>query len=118
MRSATGCLSGRFFRTVVGGASGAVLDQEASTPMSIGFGIFLFAIGAICAFALNLDLGWIEITTVGYILMAAGAVVTIIGIALLARRRSISSTERTQVDPASGTRVTQREASAPDDPRV
>lgn len=85
--------------------------------MSIGFGIFLFAIGAICAFALNLDLGWIEITTVGYILMAAGALVTIIGIVLLARRRSVNSTTHTQVDPASGSRVTQHESTAPEDPR-
>lgn len=87
--------------------------------MSIGFGIFLFAVGAICAFALNVDLGWIELRTVGYILMGAGVVITIIGIALLARRRSVASTTRTGVDPVSGERVTRSETSAaPDDPRV
>ncbi|MDX2377476.1 DUF6458 family protein [Microbacterium sp. LRZ72] len=83
--------------------------------MSIGFGIFLVALGAIFAFALNVDLGWIELTTVGYILMVAGVVITIIGIALLARRRSARSTTQTTVDPATGERITRRDASAPDD---
>jgi len=83
--------------------------------MSIGFGILLFAIGAICAFALNIDLGWIDIKTAGYILMGAGSVVTLIGIALLARRRTSTSVSQTAVDPASGTQTTRRETSAPDD---
>ncbi len=86
--------------------------------MSIGFGIFLFAIGAICAFALNVDLGWIDIKTVGYIFMGAGAVVTLIGIALLARRRSSATTTRTSVDPASGNRITQSETSESGDERI
>lgn len=77
--------------------------------MSIGFGIFLIAIGAILAFALNVTVDWIDLVLVGYILMAAGAVVTIIGIALLVRRRRSVSTTQTMSDPVRGEQVTRRE---------
>ena len=76
--------------------------------MSIGFGIFMFALGAILAFAVNVSLGWIELSTVGYILMIAGIVTVIIGVVLMSRRRSIS-TSHTTVDPATGDRVTRHE---------
>lgn len=56
--------------------------------MSIGFGIFLFVLGAILAFALNVGLDWIDLTLVGYLLMGAGAVTTIVGIVLFSRRRT------------------------------
>ena len=80
--------------------------------MSIGFGIFLFVVGAILTFALQIEVSWIDINLFGYFLMGAGVVVTIIGIALLARRRQTVTTERTGVDPASGQRVTQRSTDA------
>ena len=83
--------------------------------MSLGLGIVLFAIGAVLAFALNVAVDWINLQMVGYILMAAGAVVIILGIILLARRRSAVSTSRTMVDPATGDRVTRNETSRPDD---
>jgi cytochrome c biogenesis protein CcdA len=83
--------------------------------MSLGLGIVLFAIGAVLAFALNLAVDWINLQMVGYILMAAGAVVIILGIVLMARRRSSVSTSRTAVDPATGDRVTRNETSRPDD---
>jgi len=82
--------------------------------MSIGFGIFLFAVGAILAFAVNVSLDWIELSTVGYILMAAGIVTVIIGAVLMARKRSSVTTQRTQVDPANGDQVTRRESVASD----
>lgn len=81
--------------------------------MSIGFGIFLFAVGAILAFAVNVSLDWIELSTIGFILMGAGAVAVIIGIALLARRRSAVSTEHRRTDPVSGDSVTRRESDLP-----
>ena len=56
--------------------------------MSIGFGIFLFVVGAVLAFALNVGLDWIDLTLVGYLLMGARAVTTIIGIVLFSRRRT------------------------------
>jgi hypothetical protein len=76
--------------------------------VSIGLGIFLFVVGAILTFALNLESEFINIDLVGYILMGAGLVTVIIGIALLARRRQSVSTTRSAVDPASGERITQR----------
>lgn len=86
--------------------------------MSIGLGIFLFVVGAILAFALNVTVDWINLDLVGYLLMGAGAVVTIIGLALLARRRSAVTTERTVVDPVSGERVAQRSTQISGDEQV
>ena len=43
----------------------------------------LFVIGAILVFALNIQLDWVNLDMVGYILMAAGALVFIIGLILL-----------------------------------
>lgn len=86
--------------------------------MSLGLGIVLFVIGAILAFALNLTVDWIDLQLVGYILMVAGAIVIILGIILLARRRRSVSTSHTSVDPATGDRATRAEHSTPDDPTV
>jgi hypothetical protein len=83
--------------------------------MSIGAGIALFAIGAILAFAVNVEVGWVNLDMIGYILMGAGAVIFIIGIVLMARRRQTESVTHTAVDPAAGERVTRRSTSAPDD---
>ncbi|KQW08120.1 hypothetical protein ASC66_04055 [Leifsonia sp. Root4] len=77
--------------------------------MSIGLGIFLIAIGAILTFALNVTVDWIDLDLVGYILMAAGLVVTIIGIALLVRRRRTVSTTQSVSDPVRGEQMTRRE---------
>ena len=82
--------------------------------MSIGFGIFLFAVGAILAFAVNVTLDWIALSTVGYILMVAGVVMVLIGGVLMARKRSSVTTQHTQVDAASGEQVTRRESIASD----
>lgn len=83
--------------------------------MSIGFGIFLIVVGAVLAFALNVQVDWVDLDLVGYLLMGAGVIITIIGIALLARRRTTRSVSSTTVDPQSGQRVTRQESSAPDD---
>ncbi|UOQ88763.1 DUF6458 family protein [Agromyces endophyticus] len=86
--------------------------------MSLGLGIVLVVIGAILTYALNITVDWIDLQLVGYILMAAGAVIIVIGIILLARRRKTIATEHTSVDPASGDRVTRAERSTPEDPVV
>ncbi|PJJ55587.1 DUF6458 family protein [Compostimonas suwonensis] len=83
--------------------------------MGIGTGIALIVIGAILVFALDVDLGWIDLDTVGYILMAAGLVVAIISLVLLTRRRQTIATSRSAVDPASGETVTRRTTES-DDP--
>jgi len=76
--------------------------------MSIGLGIFLFVVGAILTFALNVQTDVINLDLVGYLLMGAGVIVTIIGLALLMKKRQSVTTVRSDVDPASGTRVSQR----------
>lgn len=86
--------------------------------MSLGLGIVLFAIGAVLAFALNVAVDWINLQMVGIILMIAGAVVIVLGIVLMARRRSAISTSRTMVDPATGERITRNESSLPDDTTI
>ncbi len=73
--------------------------------MSLGAGIFLLALGAILAFAVNVEVPWVDLTVVGYILMIAGAVGVILGIVLLMRRRRSVAESRTAVDPATGERV-------------
>lgn len=40
--------------------------------MGIGGSIFLIALGAIFAFAVEFDLGWLDINVVGWVLMIAG----------------------------------------------
>lgn len=75
--------------------------------MSIGTGVVLFVIGAILAFALNVQVEWIDLTFVGYLLMAAGVIVFIVGIALLLRRRSSRTTVHSAGD--GGERITERQ---------
>lgn len=78
--------------------------------MSLGAGIFLLALGAILAFAVDIELPGIDIAVIGYILMAAGAVGVILGLVLMTRKRQATSTTRSAVDPASGEQVTRRES--------
>lgn len=83
--------------------------------MTIGFGIFIFALGAIMAFALNFQVDWIDLDLVGYILMGAGGLIFLIGLVVMFTRRSSSTTTSTQLDPASGSRVTRTETQLPND---
>ncbi|MFG6401356.1 MULTISPECIES: DUF6458 family protein [unclassified Microbacterium] len=76
--------------------------------MSIGAGIALFVIGAILAFAVNVEVPGIELSLIGYILMGAGAVVFVIGLILMLRRRQTDTVTRTAVDPAAGEQVTRQ----------
>lgn len=88
--------------------------------MSIGSGIALFVIGAILVFAVNVDVPWIDLDMVGYILMGAGVIVFLIGIVLLARRRRrrTETVSRTFVDPATGEPTTRRSVSSSGDEGV
>lgn len=83
--------------------------------MSIGTGIVLFVIGAILVFAVNVEVPWVNLDMVGYILMGAGVVVFLVGIVLLARRRRSESVTRTSVDPATGAPLAQRTVSSTND---
>ncbi|MDJ0335801.1 DUF6458 family protein [Salinibacterium sp. G-O1] len=84
--------------------------------MSIGTGIVLFIIGAILAFAVNVQVEAINLQLVGYLLMGAGVLVFIIGLVLMMRRRQSVTTVRSGVD-ADGAAVQQRRTttSAPDE---
>lgn len=87
--------------------------------MGIGSGIALFVIGAILAFAVNIDTGgYVNLDLIGYILMGAGALVFLISLILMMRRRSTVSTSHTSVDPANGERVTTRRTRDNGDPVV
>lgn len=86
--------------------------------MSLGTGIVLFVIGAILAFAVHVQVAWVDLQVVGYILMVAGAVGIILGIILIATRRNRTvATSRSYIDPASGERV-QHSTTDRDDPYV
>lgn len=87
--------------------------------MSIGAGIALFVIGAILAFAVNIQLEWIDLDLIGYILMGAGTLIALLGVIFLSRRRRSETVTHTTVDPVAGDRVTRESTSmTPDDPAV
>ena len=75
--------------------------------MSIGTGIVLFVIGAILTFAVNLEAEVVNLDLIGYILMGAGFVVFVIGLALMMRKLQSVTTVRSGVD-ADGVGVTER----------
>lgn len=76
--------------------------------MRIGTSIFLLALGAVLAFAVNAEVSFVSLDLVGYILMAAGVVGLIW--ALLASQRNRSTETRTVQDPGTGETVTRHES--------
>ena len=78
--------------------------------MGIGFSIFLLAAGAILAFAVNASVAGLDISIVGWILMAAGAIGLVLTMVVLTprRRRSITETRSTP-----GQTTTETESSGP-----
>lgn len=54
--------------------------------MSYGVSIFLIAVGAILAFAVNLSVRGVDLNVVGWILMAVGAVGILLTLMLYGRR--------------------------------
>ena len=57
--------------------------------MGIGVSIFLIAAGAILTFALNLEVSGVDLDTVGWILMAVGALGLIVSLAIWLPRRRV-----------------------------
>ncbi len=82
--------------------------------MGIGSGIALFVIGAVLAFAVNLQNAWVNLDLIGFILMGAGVVVFIISLVLTLRKRSSVETIR-EID-NSGERITSHETRSDSDP--
>lgn len=58
--------------------------------MSFGFSLFLIAVGAILAFAVNLQIRGVELDVVGYILMAVGAFGLLYSIIVYNRRDRVA----------------------------
>ena len=77
--------------------------------MSLGLGIFLLVVGSILTFAVHTTVAGISLLVVGEILMGAGVLVVILGIALLFRKRRSSDTIRISNEPVNGSQTTQRE---------
>jgi hypothetical protein len=69
--------------------------------MTIGTSIFLIALGAILAFAVNATVAGFSIQTAGLILMVAGVVGLVIGLFLLSSRGA-RTTERTVYEDRAG----------------
>jgi membrane protein implicated in regulation of membrane protease activity len=68
--------------------------------MTIGTSIFLIAVGAILAFAVNATVAGFSIQTAGVILMIAGVVGLVIGLFLLSSRRARSPGRTVHEEPA------------------
>lgn len=83
--------------------------------MSIGTGIVLFVIGAVLAFALNLQVDFIDLQLVGYLLMGAGVLVFVIGLVLMLRKRQSVTTVHSGVDAHGGSVQERRTSTTPDD---
>ena len=74
--------------------------------MYIGLGIVLIVLGAILAFALNVDIPGVGDDTLGYILMIAGVIAILLSFAMTRRRAAgVTTTRESHVDPATGSRV-------------
>lgn len=61
--------------------------------MRFGGGIFLLVVGAILAFAVRDSWEVVDLTVVGYICMAAGALAIILGFVAVQQRRNTTHTE-------------------------
>ncbi len=72
--------------------------------MGIGFSIFLLAVGAILAFAVQATVAGLDIHVVGWILMAAGALGLVLTLVVFAprRRRTLVQTRRIATHPGDG----------------
>jgi len=65
--------------------------------MGIGVSVFLIALGAILTFALDLQVGFLDIDVVGWILMVAGVIGLVVTMIIWGgRRRSVVTTEPTE----------------------
>lgn len=69
--------------------------------MGIGFSIFLLALGAVLVFAVNATVAGLDISVVGWILMAAGVIGLVLTMVVLAPRRRRTTTE-TSTTPIAG----------------
>ena len=81
--------------------------------MTIGAGIFLIAVGAILTFAVDWQLGGVDLDVVGWVLMIAGLAGILITL-VYSRTRATRVVQQQQVRP--GERVVERRTDVYDDP--
>jgi len=88
--------------------------------MGIGFSSFLLAVGAILTFAVDATVAGLDITVVGIILMAAGALGLVLTLAVFGprRRRTVTETRGAHaVEPIAGSStVTTEDVTGPSAP--
>ena len=84
--------------------------------MSMGLGIALIVIGAILRFAVMVQVEGVDLGLIGVILMIAGAVIFLVGLVFMVRKRQVTTTSHTSVDPVAGERVTQRSTTSNEPP--
>jgi hypothetical protein len=67
--------------------------------MGIGASIFMIAVGAIIAFALDVRVGWLDLDVVGWVLMLAGVfgLLLTFGMFSSSRRRAVARTSESTV---------------------
>ncbi|SEA78687.1 hypothetical protein SAMN02910418_02409 [Bowdeniella nasicola] len=70
---------------------------------SIGFGVFLAVVGAILAFAVADRVQGVDLQMIGYICLAAGIILVLIGIAMGARSNRSATERHVTRDAAGGT---------------
>lgn len=78
--------------------------------MGIGGSIFLIALGAILAFAVEANLGWLDINVVGWVLMIAGFAGLVLTLWFWQNRRRtiVQPTVTERVVPAQTERIEER----------
>lgn len=59
--------------------------------MGLGTGVFLIAVGALLAFAVDYQLGWLDLNVAGWVLMLVGVLAVLLTLLLWGRRRSAGS---------------------------
>ncbi|WP_433536400.1 DUF6458 family protein [Micromonospora sp. CA-249363] len=73
--------------------------------MGIGGSIFLIALGAIFAFAVEADLGWLNLSVVGWVLMLAGVAGLLVTLYFWSNRRRAVVATPVREDPVVVDRV-------------
>lgn len=72
--------------------------------MYVGLGILLLVVGAVLVFATDATAAGVDLTLVGWILMAGGLLATVLSFAT-GRRRGYSARRISTVEPATGASV-------------
>jgi hypothetical protein len=66
--------------------------------MSLGLGIFLLVVGGILAFGVRDQFSAVDLTAIGYVCMAAGALAIILSLVVMQSRRKTAHTTRIERD--------------------